>query len=50
MNEKKNYERLTITLPEELLKEFREHCKENAINMSGKIAKLIEDYLDSTTD
>lgn len=42
MGKQDGYERITITLPKELLKKFRKYCEENAINMSGKIAKLIE--------
>jgi len=41
----KKFEPLTITLPWKLLKEFREYCKENGINMSGRIAKLIREDL-----
>ena len=42
MSNQIKYERITITLPKELLKKFRKFCEENAINMSGRIAKLIE--------
>lgn len=46
MNKKqKGFEQFTITLPSETLKEFREYCKENGINMSGRIAKLIKEDL-----
>lgn len=37
----KEYEKITITLPKKLLKEFRDFCARNAINMSGRIAILI---------
>jgi len=39
------FEQFTITLPSELLREFKEYCKENGINMSGRIAKLIKEDL-----
>jgi len=42
------YEKFTITLPKKLLEKFREFCQNNSINMSGKIAKLIEKDLNST--
>ena len=42
MNNQDGYERISITIPKELLKKFRKYCEENAINMSGKIAKLID--------
>ena len=42
MNNKEIYERISITIPKELLKKFRKFCEDNAINMSGRISKLIE--------
>ena len=42
MNNKEAYERISITIPKDLLKKFRKFCEENAINMSGRISKLIE--------
>lgn len=45
MSNKDSYERISITLPKELLKKFRKFCEDNAINMSGKISKLIEKEL-----
>jgi len=42
MSNKKVYERISITIPKELLKKFRKYCEENSVNMSGKISKLIE--------
>ena len=45
MDKQGRYKRITITLPKTLLDEFRRFCEENAINMSGKIAKLIEKEL-----
>lgn len=47
MDKQDGYERITITLPKELLKKFRKYCEENAINMSGRIAKFIEKDLES---
>jgi len=41
-NKTTNFERLTVTIPEYLLEKFRRYCEDNAINMSAKIAKLIE--------
>lgn len=41
-NKKTKFERLTITIPKDLLKNFKEYCKDNAINMSAKITKLIK--------
>jgi len=38
---KKNYVKLTITLPENLLQEFRGFCEKNGINLSSRIAILI---------
>ncbi|GEM_PF-4612176 len=42
----KNYEKLTITLPEDLLIRFREFCEKNGINLSSRIAILIREDLD----
>jgi metal-responsive CopG/Arc/MetJ family transcriptional regulator len=39
------YQKLTITLPKNLLKEFRKFCENNGINMSGRIAILIREDL-----
>ncbi|MFH0831297.1 MAG: plasmid partition protein ParG [archaeon] len=41
----KKYERINITLPEEVLKRFKEFCKKNGINMSSRISVLIEEDL-----
>jgi metal-responsive CopG/Arc/MetJ family transcriptional regulator len=40
------YQKLTITLPEAILKEFREFCKKNGINLSSRIAILIKEDLE----
>ena len=40
-----NYKRISITLPEEVYSKFKQYCNDNAINISGKIAKLIEKEL-----
>lgn len=37
----KKYSKLTITLPENLLQEFRGFCEKNGINLSSRIAILI---------
>ena len=42
----KRYQKLTITLPEDLLKEFREFCESNGINLSSRIAILIKGDLE----
>ena len=42
MDNKDVYERISITIPKELLKKFRKFCEDNAINMSGRTSKLIE--------
>lgn len=42
---KGDYNKLTITLPEKLLKEFREFCDKNGINLSSRIAILIKEDL-----
>lgn len=41
----KEYQKLTITLPEDLLKRFREFCQNNGINLSSRIAILIKEDL-----
>ena len=40
------YQRISITLPKELQQKFKQYCDENAVNMSGLIAKLIGRYLE----
>jgi len=40
------YKKLTITLPERILKEFREFCDKNGINLSSRIAILIKEDLE----
>lgn len=40
------YDRITITLPTELLEKFRKYCEENAMKVSTRIAKLIKKDLD----
>lgn len=40
------YERLNITLPKDLLKEFKKFCESNGINLSSRIAILIKEDLD----
>ncbi len=45
----KRYQKLTITLPEDLLKEFREFCESNGINLSSRIAILIKEDLQKKT-
>ena len=42
----KEYQKLTITLPEKTLKEFREFCERNGINLSSRIAILIKEDLE----
>ena len=39
------YQKLTITLPSSLLKEFRKFCENNGINLSSRIAILIKEDL-----
>lgn len=39
------YSKLTITLPENLLKKFREFCEKNGINLSSRIAILVKEDL-----
>ena len=39
------YQKLTITLPNSLLKEFRKFCENNGINLSSRIAILIKEDL-----
>jgi len=39
------YQKLTITLPEEILKDFKKFCDNNGINLSGRIAILIKEDL-----
>lgn len=41
----KQYERLNITLPKELLDEFKKFCERNGINLSSRIAILIKEDL-----
>ena len=40
------YQKLTITLPENILKEFRNFCESNGINLSSRIAILIKEDLE----
>ncbi len=40
------YQKLTITLPEETLKEFKRFCESNGINLSSRIAILIKEDLE----
>lgn len=40
------YQKLTITLPINLLKEFRKFCENNGINLSSRIAILIKKDLE----
>ena len=40
------YQRLNITIPEKLLKDFREYCKKEGMNLSSRIAVLIEKELE----
>lgn len=40
------YSKLTITLPNALLKEFRNFCEKNGINLSSRIAVLIKKDLE----
>ena len=37
--------RITISINPIILKKFKEYCKENSINKSDKIEKLIADYM-----
>ena len=40
------YQKLTITLPNNLLKEFKKFCENNGINLSSRIAILIKEDLE----
>jgi len=42
----KKYERLNITLPKNLLDEFKKFCEANGINLSSRIAILIKEDLE----
>jgi metal-responsive CopG/Arc/MetJ family transcriptional regulator len=42
----KEYERLNITLPKNLLESFREFCEKNGINLSSRISILIKKDLE----
>lgn len=42
----KEYQKLTITLPDDLLRSFKEFCLKNGINLSGRIAILIKEDLE----
>ena len=37
--------RVSFTIDEELFNKFRNHCKKNGINMSGKIESYIKEEL-----
>jgi len=39
------YQKLTITLPIKIKKEFKKFCDNNGLNVSGRIAILIRDDL-----
>ncbi|MFH1001847.1 MAG: CopG family transcriptional regulator [bacterium] len=41
-----NFGRITLTIPEEILKKFKNYCEANAFNISAKITKLIEKELE----
>jgi len=43
------YERINITLPQDVLEKFREFCKKNGINMSSRISLLVEKDLRNKT-
>ena len=40
------YKKLTITLPEIILKEVRKFCEDNGINLSSRIAIIIKEDLE----
>ena len=40
--------RIAFTIDEDLLNEFRNYCKKNGINMSGKIENYIRNELKNT--
>ena len=42
----KEYKKLTITLPEKVLNEFKKFCEANGINLSSRIAILIKEDLE----
>jgi metal-responsive CopG/Arc/MetJ family transcriptional regulator len=42
MQNKQTFQKLTITLPDELLKEFKNYCEEEGMNLSSRIAILIK--------
>lgn len=42
---KQAYKKLTITLPDDLLGEFKNFCQKNGINLSSRIAILIKEDL-----
>lgn len=38
--------KLTITIDEEILKEFRELCRKEGFKMSTKIERLVEEFIE----
>lgn len=46
MSNQRDFERISITIPKNLLSKFRKFCEDNAVNMSGRIARLIEKDLE----
>ena len=44
---KEKYVKLTISLPEQALKEFQDFCKEEGMNVSKRIAVLIKKSLEN---
>jgi hypothetical protein len=38
-------DRVNFTIDSELMLQFRRHCRKNNISMSGKVQRLIEEYL-----
>lgn len=37
-----NYKRITVTIPNDLAKEFEDYCNKNALSKNGAITRLIE--------
>lgn len=40
------YKKITITLPEQILKKYRKFCEENGMKLSNRIAVLIKKDID----
>ena len=42
-----DYKKITITLPETLIKKYKQYCEENGMNVSKRISILLKDDLNS---